>query len=185
EGLAVGGSVEWVHVQLGGADEEPRTGERDLVVLVVTDDVADVLAEKALDALAELLRALDVHLLHPVPTGCEPRRRGERRQLASLLVVEGHVRDEVADHREGTDRRDRDRPRARERRHAGQAAPPRLAVDPHRTRAALAGLAVPPHGEVGGLGRLKTVDHIQDYLAVVDLDLVVLELAAGVVAAPD
>src|SRR5262249_42736047 len=80
---------------------------------------------------------------------------------------------------------DRDRLGLLERRHAGHAAQPRLAVDLHRTGAALAGLAVPPHGEVGGLGRLETVDHIQDYLAVVDLDLVVLELAAGVVAAPD
>ena len=37
-----------------------------LVLLVVTDDVADVVAHEALDALAELLRALDVDLLHAV-----------------------------------------------------------------------------------------------------------------------
>src|SRR3954470_4941780 len=58
--------VERVHVQLGQPDQEARTGERGLVLLVVTDDVAGVLAEVALDALAELLRALDVDLLHPV-----------------------------------------------------------------------------------------------------------------------
>src|SRR5579875_3908326 len=54
--------VERVHVELGGADEEPRPGERGLVLLVVTDDVTGVLAEVALDALAELLAALDVDL---------------------------------------------------------------------------------------------------------------------------
>ena len=62
--LAVLG-VERVHVELGVADEEPRPGERRLVLLVVADDVAGVLAQEALDALAELLAALDVDLLHP------------------------------------------------------------------------------------------------------------------------
>ena len=40
-----------------------------LVLLVVADDVADVLAEEALDALAELLAPLDVDLLHAVAAG--------------------------------------------------------------------------------------------------------------------
>ena len=37
-----------------------------LVLLVVADHVAHVLAHEALDALAEFLAALDVDLLHPV-----------------------------------------------------------------------------------------------------------------------
>src|SRR3954453_18903040 len=65
-GVAPVDHVERVHVQLGQPDQEPRPGEGALVLLVVADDVAGVLAEVALDALAELLRALDVHLLHPV-----------------------------------------------------------------------------------------------------------------------
>ena len=36
-----------------------------LVVLVVADDVADVLAQEALDALVELLDPVDVLLEHP------------------------------------------------------------------------------------------------------------------------
>ena len=68
--------VERVHVQLGQPDEEPRPGEGRLVLLVVTDDVAGVLAEEALDALAELLRALDVDLLHPVVAVGVPRPAG-------------------------------------------------------------------------------------------------------------
>ena len=41
-------------------------GEALLLLLVVADDVADVLAQEALDALAELLDAVDVLLHHPV-----------------------------------------------------------------------------------------------------------------------
>src|SRR6478735_4160931 len=67
--------VERVHVQLRGADEEARAGEGLLVVLVVTHDVAGVLAEEALDALAKLLRALHVDLLHPVLAGRHPLGR--------------------------------------------------------------------------------------------------------------
>src|ERR1700683_3622935 len=53
-----------VHLQSGGVDEEPRADE--LVVLpVVAQDVADVLAEEALNALPELLDPVDVLLLHP------------------------------------------------------------------------------------------------------------------------
>ena len=58
--------VERVHLELGDADEEARAGELGLVLLVVAHHVADVLAQEALDALAELLDAIDVLLLHPV-----------------------------------------------------------------------------------------------------------------------
>ena len=56
--------VERVHLELGEAHEIARPREGRLVLRVVADDVADVLAEEALDALAELLAALDVLLLH-------------------------------------------------------------------------------------------------------------------------
>src|SRR5205814_7162536 len=102
-----------------------------------------------------------------------------------LGVVERHVGDQVADHREGTQRGDRDGLALGERRHAGHAAQPRLAVDLHRARAALAGLAVPAHREIGCLGGLEPVDDVEDDLALVDLDLEVLQLAAGLVTAPD
>src|SRR5664279_5218176 len=51
----IGPRIQWMHVQLGGPDEEARPGERSLVVLVIPRDVADVLAQETLDALAELL----------------------------------------------------------------------------------------------------------------------------------
>ena len=58
--------VERVHLELGVADEQPRAGELVLVLLVIADHVADVLAEEALDAPVELLDPIDVGLLHPV-----------------------------------------------------------------------------------------------------------------------
>src|SRR5690606_34495853 len=62
---------------------------------------------------------------------------------------------------------------------------PRLAVDLHRAGAALAGLAVPAAGQVRSLGRLQPVDHVEDDLALVDLNLVVGEFTAVGVASPD
>src|SRR6478735_3627024 len=176
--------VERVHVELGRPDEEAGSGERLLVALVVTHDVAGVLAEEALDALAELLRPLDVDLLHPVLARRQVRR-GEGRDLAGLRVVERHVGDEVADHREGAERRDRDRLGLAEGRHAGHAQQPWHAVDLGAARTALAGLAVPAHCEVARLGGLEAVDDVEHDLALVDLDGVVDELAAARVAAPD
>src|SRR5215831_10999281 len=43
-----------VHLQFGDPHQEPGAGERALVVGMVTDHVADVLTQEALDALAEL-----------------------------------------------------------------------------------------------------------------------------------
>src|SRR5580692_8899119 len=59
------GLVGRVHLKLGDPHQEPRAGERVLVLRVVTDHVAGVLAQEALNALAELLRPVHVLLLHP------------------------------------------------------------------------------------------------------------------------
>src|SRR5258706_11902525 len=100
--------VERVHLEPGDLDEEARAGEA-LLEIVVADDVADVLAEETLDALVELLPALDVLLHHPVLAVRIRRLEPERRHLLGLLVVVGDVGDQVADDRERPDRRHRDR----------------------------------------------------------------------------
>src|SRR5437867_7131874 len=57
------GDVERVHLEARQADEE--AGAREVILLVVVPEhVTDVLAEEALDALAELLHPVDVDLLH-------------------------------------------------------------------------------------------------------------------------
>src|SRR5689334_16588535 len=177
--------VQRVHVQLGVPEEEAGSGEGRLVLLVVTDDVAGVLAQEALDALAELLAALDVDLGHPTLAVGIARAEIRVGQLLGLLVVERDVRDQVPDHREGAHRGDGDGLVLLEVREPAHAHQPRLAVDLGAARAALAGLAVPTHGEVAGLGALHAVDRVQDHLALGDLDRVVLDLTAGLVAAPD
>ena len=65
EVLAPVGRVDRVHLEPGDPHEEARAHER-LLGLVVAQHVADVLAQEALDALAELLDAVDVLLL-PAP----------------------------------------------------------------------------------------------------------------------
>ena len=62
-------------------------------------DVADVLAEEALDAFAELVEAVDV-LLRDSPGRAVVGRRRERRDLAVHLVVARDIGDEVLDERE-------------------------------------------------------------------------------------
>src|ERR1700729_673996 len=183
--LAPVGGVGRVHLQLSDPHQEPGAGERPLVLRVVTDHVADVLAQEALDALAELLRPLHVHLLHPELAQPDRGVRRERRDLPGLRVVERDVGHQIPDHREGPDRGDRDGLVRLEQRHAGHAGQPRAAVDLHRAGAALAGLAVPPDGQIARLGGLQPVQHVENDLALVGLDLVVGQLSLPGVAAPD
>ena len=183
QGLPPIAGVQRVHVQLGVPDEVPRPGIGRLVVLVVADHVADVLAQPALDALAELLAAVDVGLGHPVLPGLQSVRRGEGRHPQRPAVVDRYVGDQVADHGVGAQRGDRDRP-GRQRGEPGHAQQLRAAVDLGAARAALAGLAVPPDRQVPGLGGLQPVQHVQNHLALVHGNRVVREPAAGLVAAP-
>src|SRR5467141_4977346 len=175
--------VERVHVEAGELDEEAWPRERALVLLVIADDVADVLAQEALDALVELLDAIDILLHHPVRAVGLRRLEAQRRHLLGLLVVVGDVGDEVADGREAADRRHRDRLALLEEIHPRHAHEARLAVDLGAARAALAGLAVPAHREVGGLRGLDAVDDVEDHHPGVGLDPVRLEVAAAGVSA--
>src|SRR5262245_60360219 len=55
--------IQRVHLERRGVDQEARADEL-IVLMVVTQYVAHILTQKALDALAELLHAFDVRLLH-------------------------------------------------------------------------------------------------------------------------
>src|SRR5262249_35162843 len=134
--------VQRVHFQLGDAHQKARPGERLLVFLVVADHVADVLTEETLDALAELLRALDVDLRHPVFAGLQLLGRCERRYLPGLFVVEGDIADQITNHRESPQRRYGHDLVLGERGHPRHTHQPGLAVDFGRTRSALARLTV-------------------------------------------
>jgi hypothetical protein len=54
--------IERMHFECGGIDEQTRT-DKFVLLVVFSQNVAHVLTEKTLDALAKLLHALDVCLL--------------------------------------------------------------------------------------------------------------------------
>src|SRR5262249_11013424 len=176
-----------MHVEAGHADQVARPAEQlTLLHVVVPQHVAGVLTQETLDALAELLDAVNLFLAHaPGAVRRVGLARRERRDHAVALVVPGHGGPRVLDEGEGPHRLQDDRLVGGDRLHARQAHEPRPAVDLGRARAALAGLAVPAAGEVAGLRRLDLVDTVEHDHAFAVLDGVVLELAAVFLAAPD
>src|SRR5829696_5379469 len=174
------GLVHGVHLQPLVSDEEPGAGE--LGVLVVgPEDVADVLAHKALDALLRLVETLHVLLVH-----------GEGRLLAGLegfdalghLIVPGDVGDQVLYDGEG--------PHGADMYlspivflHARLAQEFGSAVDLGAARAAVGRLAVPAYGQVGGLLGLYREHRVEDDHALDQRYLVLDLLAALRVAAKD
>ena len=101
--------IERIHLQRGGIDQESRTDEL-VVHVVIAQHVAHVLAQEALDALAEFLHTIDVGLLHaPGTVGGVGLARHEFLDLFLDLVVPGDVRDQILDEGERLHRLDRDR----------------------------------------------------------------------------
>src|SRR6266508_908499 len=169
-----GRAVEWVHLERGDPHEE--TGAAELPLLsVVPQNVADVLTEEALDALAELLHAVDVGLRH-LPA--RAWARGKRRDLAVDFVVPRDVRHEVAGDGKRLHRRHDHRLIERKSVHPGLAREPRATVDFRRTGAAFARLAVPAHGEVRREVALNVVERIENDHPGRDGDPVLDELAS-------
>src|SRR6185437_14506323 len=184
EGFEAVAVIERVHLELRHVDEE--AGADELVVhVVLAQHVTDVLAEEALDALAELLGAVHVGLgLAPSAVGLG--RLGTEGGDAGLgAVVPGDVGDQVLDQGEGAHGLDRDRLGEVELVEAGHAHQPRGAIDLGRAGAALAGLAVPAHGQIGGLGGLDLVDDVEHDHAFLDFGAVLDEAATVALAAPD
>src|SRR5580698_1042510 len=129
----------------GHAYEKSRAAEFRFCVMLA-NDVANVLAKKTFDALAEFLDAVDVDLRDfPVRV----LLRAEGRDFFVDGVIPGNVRDEVFDARKRLHRHYGDGLVHRERvdaRFAGQA---RAAVDFRGAGTALGGFAIPADGEVG------------------------------------
>src|SRR5258707_10292069 len=174
-----------MHLQGGHVHEEARADEA-VVQTMVPQHVTDVLAQEALDALAEFLDAVHVGLRHaPGPVGRVrwPRLEGLDRLLHR--EVPGHVRHQVLDQREGLHGLEHDRFVEREVREPAHAHELGHAVDLGRARSALARLAVPAHGQVGGLLGLDAVDGVEHDHALRDLGRVIHEAAALGIATPD
>src|SRR5688572_15793692 len=101
--------VEGMHLESGGVHEMPRADEL-LEHLMFAQHVTDILAEKTLDALAELLHALDVGL-EDAPRTVRRVRRTRRKRLDGQLCakIPRHIRHEIPDCRKGTHGLDGDR----------------------------------------------------------------------------
>ncbi len=84
-----------MHFQARNAHEEARPAEL-LLLVVIAQDVADVLAQEALDALAEFLHAVHVSLVH-LPFDAGPGL--ERRDFLVHFVIPGDVGDQILDQR--------------------------------------------------------------------------------------
>src|SRR5438093_5143660 len=177
--------VERMHLERREPYEVARARESRLVLLVVADDVTHVLTEEALDALMELLHALDVVLVHAARAVGFLRLRLERRDRLRPLVVVRDVGHEIADDRERLHRRDGDLLAFLERVHARHAHQLRPAVDLGAARAALSRLAVPAHREVRRLRGLDAMDDVEHDHARVGPHVVLLELTAARIATED
>ena len=93
---AIGG-IERVHLERGRVGQKSRTDEL-VMQLVVAQDVAHILAEKTLDALAEFLHPIDVRLPHAPGAICRVSRAWlERRDGLLHPEIPGDVGDEIAE----------------------------------------------------------------------------------------
>lgn len=177
--------IERMHLQRRGVHQEARSNEFVFLVMV-TDDVADILAQEAFNALAELLHAVNVLLVHG-PGAISIVRLARLKRLDGLLDTEvpTDVRDQVANEWERTHGFHSDHLVRWQRVHARHAHQAWFAVDFRRARAALAGLAVPAARQVGRLLCLNAVHAVKEHHALGDIHGVLNEGASVLVAAPD
>src|SRR5688572_16058770 len=132
-----------MHLQSGDAHEESWSAEL-LLFVVIAQDMANILAKKTLDALAEFLHPVDVALVHlPFHVGT----RGEGRNLAVDFVIPRDIRDQIFNYRERLHRLHGDRLIQGQRIHSRLAGQPWVAVYFRRAGTALAGFAVPAYGQ--------------------------------------
>ncbi len=153
--------IERVHLQRGGINQKARA-DKLVVLFVIAQHVANILAEKAFDAFAKFLHAVDVLLLHaPGAVFGVGRARLEFLDAFFDLVIPGNIGHQIAHRRKGSHRLDRDRLVHRQSVEPGHAHQFRHAVDLRRARAAFARFAVPAAGEIAGLFGLDLMHGIE------------------------
>jgi hypothetical protein len=177
--------IERMHFQRGHVNQKTRPDEF-VVHLMIAQHMANVLAEKTLDALPKFLNAIDVGLLHP-PRPIRRIRRARTERLDSTLhqKIPRDVCDQVFQDRERLHRFDRDRPIERQiahPRHTHQLWHP---VHFGRARSTLAGLAIPSTGQVVCLGSLDLMDSVEHNHSFGAFGRVILKRPGVRVTAPD
>ena len=150
------------------------------------EDVADILTQKALDALSEFLDVIDVFLFHaPCSVLCVWGPRCERLHPLFHVEVPGYVGNQVFDKWEGAHWFYRYRLVWRQIAHARHAHQFGIAVDFGGTGATFSRLAVPSNRQVICLFGLDAVDGIEDYHAFGDVGFVIDKCGIVCLAAPD
>jgi hypothetical protein len=164
-------------------DSNEETWARELLFLVVfAKDVAHILAEKAFDALAKLLDAVDIEL------GDFPFRSFaglEGRDFAVDTIVPGNVGDKVFDAGKGFHGKDGDGLVLRKIVHTCFASQARAAVDFRGTGTALPRFAIPADGEIRSKMSLNVMECVEDNHAGSDRNTVVHRLPAVRIASED
>src|SRR5260370_13384383 len=118
-------AVKGMHLKRSRTDEEARSAKL-LLFAVLAQNVADILAEKALNALAKFLHAVHIALVHlPLDAGT----RLERRDLLIHSEIPGDVSHQILDDRECFHGKDGDGLIKWKRVHACLASEPRTAID--------------------------------------------------------
>src|SRR5260370_10365298 len=118
-------AVQRMHVKRSRTDEEARSAKL-LLFAVLAQNMADVLAEKALNALAKLLHAVHIPLVH-LPF--DARLRLEWRDLLIHFKIPRDVSHQILDDGECFHRKDGDGLIQRKGVHARLAGEPRTSID--------------------------------------------------------
>ena len=177
--------IQRMHLQRRSVDQKPRP-DKAVVHAMIAQDVADILAKKALDAFPEFLDSIDIGLLHP--PGAIRRIRWARFEFLDPLLhrkIPRHIGDQVFQDRECLDRLDRNWSIDGQLAHSGHAHQPGHAVDFSRTRPALASLTIPPAGQIRSLSALNVVNRVQHNHALGDVGGVITKCTIFGSAAPN
>src|SRR5205085_5693459 len=176
--------VEWIHFESGHVDQKARA-DKLVVHAMIAQHVADVLAQKTLNAFAKLLNAIGILLGHaPGSVGPIGRTRLEFGDTFLHAVIPRHIGDQILHVGKGLHRLDGHGLLQRKRvqtRHAHELG---HSVNFSRARAALAGLAVPSYGEIVGLLGLDPVNGVEHHHSGGYFGGIVLKLSRAFCAAP-
>jgi hypothetical protein len=156
------------------------------VEIVFAQDVADVLAEKTLNAFAELLHPVHILLIHtPGPVFMIRWTGFELFDLFLGAEIPRDIGRQISNERKSFHRLDGDRLIQWQLVQTGHAHQTGIAIDLSRAGAALPSLAVPTHGQIGRLLTLNLYGGIEHHHPLCDFGLVIGKLTPFRVTAPN
>ena len=141
--LSIAQGIQGMHIKFSDSNEETRAREGLLILLVVADYMASILAEEALNALTELLAPFNIDLFHTRLAGFQIRWWRISRNFHRFFVIEGDICNEISNDWECSKWGHGDCLALFKHIHSGHTRKARLTVDFHRTGTAFTSLAIP------------------------------------------